>query len=149
MRCLTRSAHPRGNIARLHFAYDAMQQAGSDHFVPAKLRRNIFKESIALGDRYWLGGLHQPLEIVDGQSQAHLIERGHGKAPRSLKPRECRHLDFVRPQEKFRPETNTQSELATRLVGDGPPATYGGFLYCGSIEASQELRQIQEVASSG
>jgi hypothetical protein len=57
--------------------------AGADHFLPIKHRRNIFKESIAVGYRYGLGGLHQPIAIVVGQSQAHLIERGHGKAPRS------------------------------------------------------------------
>ncbi len=38
-------------IAHLHFAYDPMQQAGSNHFMPAKLRRNVFKEGIAVERR--------------------------------------------------------------------------------------------------
>ena len=38
-------------IAPLHFADDPMQQAGSDHFVLAKLRRNVLKKSIAVGRR--------------------------------------------------------------------------------------------------
>ena len=89
-RCgLAGSALPRCDIAPLHFAYDPMQQTGADHFVLAKLRRHVPKEGVAVGYRYGLCGLHQPFEIVVGQSQSQLIERGHGKAPRSLKPREC------------------------------------------------------------
>ena len=38
-------------IAPLHFADDPMQQAGSEHFVAAKLRRNVLKKSIAVGRR--------------------------------------------------------------------------------------------------
>jgi hypothetical protein len=40
-----------------------MQQAGADHFVLAKFRRNVLKEGVAVGYRYGLGGLHQPIEI--------------------------------------------------------------------------------------
>jgi hypothetical protein len=43
-----------------------MQQAGADHFVLTKLRPNVFEESVAVGYRYRLGGLHQPVEIVVG-----------------------------------------------------------------------------------
>ena len=53
-------------IAPLHFADDPMQQAGSDHFVLAKLRRDVLKQGIAVGLRYGFGGLHQPVEIVSG-----------------------------------------------------------------------------------
>ena len=38
-------------IAHLHFAYDPMQQAGSDHFMPAKFRRNVLKKGIAVERR--------------------------------------------------------------------------------------------------
>ena len=38
-------------IAPLQFADDPMQQAGSEHFVAAKLRRNVLKKSIAVGRR--------------------------------------------------------------------------------------------------
>jgi hypothetical protein len=41
---LARSSLPRRDIAPLHFAYDPMQQAGADHFVLAKLRRDAFEE---------------------------------------------------------------------------------------------------------
>ena len=51
-------------IAPLHFADDPMQQAGSDHFVLAKLRRDVLKQGIAV--RYGFGGLHQPVKIVSG-----------------------------------------------------------------------------------
>jgi hypothetical protein len=78
-----------------------MQQAGADHFVLAKLRRNVFKEGVAVGCRDGLGGLHQPIEIVVGQSQSQLIERGHDKAPRSLKPRECGIPTLVQQRVKF------------------------------------------------
>ena len=57
-------------IAPLHFADNPMQQAGADHFVLAKLRRNVLKQGIAVGLRYGFGGLHQPVEIVGGQSQS-------------------------------------------------------------------------------
>ena len=40
-------------IAPLHFAHDPMQQAGSDRFVPAKLRRDVLNEGIAVGLRVW------------------------------------------------------------------------------------------------
>jgi hypothetical protein len=63
---LARSALPRGDISPLHFAYDPMRQAGADHFVLTKLCRNVFEESVAVGYRYRLGGLHQPVEIVVG-----------------------------------------------------------------------------------
>ena len=36
-------------IAPLHFADDPMQQAGSDHFVLAKLRRDVLKQGFAAG----------------------------------------------------------------------------------------------------
>ena len=64
-------------IAPLHFAHDPMQQAGSDRFVLAKLRRDVLKKGFAAG--YGFGCLHQPVEIVVGQSQSKLIQRGHGK----------------------------------------------------------------------
>ena len=38
----------------LHFAYDPMQQAGADHFVLAKLRRDVLKHGVAGGLRYAL-----------------------------------------------------------------------------------------------
>ena len=66
-------------IAPLHFAHDPMQQAGSDHFVLAKLRRNVLKHGVAGGLRYRFGGLHQPVEFVSGQSQSQLVQWGHGK----------------------------------------------------------------------
>jgi hypothetical protein len=37
--------------APLHFADDPMQQAGSDHFVLAKLRRDVLKHGVAGGLR--------------------------------------------------------------------------------------------------
>ena len=82
-------------------ASDPMQQTGADHFVLAKLRRNVPKEGIAVGYRHGLGGLHQPVVIVVGQSQSQLIERGHGKAPRSLKPRECGIRTLVQQRVRF------------------------------------------------
>jgi hypothetical protein len=63
-----------------------MQQAGADHFVLAKFRRNVLKEGVAVGYRYGLGGLHHPIEIVVGQSQSQLVERGHGKLHVGLNP---------------------------------------------------------------
>jgi hypothetical protein len=78
-----------------------MQQAGADHFVLAQLRRNVLKEGVAVGYRYGLGGLHQPVEIVVGQSQSQLIERGHGKAPPLLKPRECGIRTLVQQRVRF------------------------------------------------
>ncbi|MGB9269966.1 MAG: hypothetical protein WCB74_12215 [Pseudolabrys sp.] len=53
-----------------------MQQAGSDHFVLAKLRRDVLKYGVAVGLRYGFGGLHT-VEFVGGQSQ--LVQWGHGK----------------------------------------------------------------------
>jgi len=66
-------------IALLHFADDPMQQAGSDHLVAAKLCRNVLKKSIAVGRRHRFGSLHQPIEIVLGQSQSQLVQWDHGK----------------------------------------------------------------------
>ena len=66
-------------IAPLHFANDPMQQARSDHFVLAKLRRDVLKHGVAGGLRYGFGGLHQPVEFVSGQSQSQLVQWGHGK----------------------------------------------------------------------
>ena len=66
-------------IAPLHFADDPMQQARSDYFVLAKLGRDVLKQGIAVGLRYGFGGLHQPVEIVGGQSQSQLVQGGHGK----------------------------------------------------------------------
>ena len=63
-----------------------MQQAGADHFVLAKFRRNVLKEGVAVGYRYGLGGLHHPIEIVVGRSQSQLVERGHGKLHVGLNP---------------------------------------------------------------
>jgi hypothetical protein len=58
-----------------------MQQARSDHFVLAKLRRDVLKHGVAVGLRYAFGGLHQPVEFVSGQSQSQLqlVQGGHGK----------------------------------------------------------------------
>ena len=64
-------------IAPLHFAHDPMQQAGSDRFVLAKLRRDVLKKGFAVG--YGFGGLHQPVKFVSGQSQSQLVQWGHGK----------------------------------------------------------------------
>jgi hypothetical protein len=72
-------------IAPLHFADAPMQQAGSDHFVLAKLRRDVLKQGVAVRLRYGFGGFHHPVKFVDGQSQSQLIERGHGK--RSTSPK--------------------------------------------------------------
>ena len=66
-------------IAPLHFANDPMQQARSNHFVLAKLRRDVLKHGVAGGLRYGFGGLHQPVEFVSGQSQSQLVQWGHGK----------------------------------------------------------------------
>ena len=66
-------------IAPLHFANDPMQQARSDHFVLAKLRRDVLKHGVAGGLRYGFSGLHQPVEFVSGQSQSQLVQWGHGK----------------------------------------------------------------------
>jgi hypothetical protein len=66
-------------IALLHFADDPMQQAGSDHLVAAKLCRNVLKKSLAVGPRHRFGSVHQPLEIVLGQSQSQLVQWDHGK----------------------------------------------------------------------
>ena len=67
-------------IAPLHFTNDPMQQAGSDDFVLAKLHRDAFDQGIAVGLSYRFDGLHQQVELVSGQSQSQLIERGHGEA---------------------------------------------------------------------
>ena len=64
-------------IAPLHFADDPMQQAGSDHLVLAKLRRDILNQGIAVG--YGFDGLHQPVKFVSGQSQSQLVQWGHDK----------------------------------------------------------------------
>ena len=66
-------------IAPLHFAHDPMQQAGSDRFVLAKLRRDVLKKGFAVG--YGFGGLHQlqPVKFVSGESQSQLVKGGHGK----------------------------------------------------------------------
>ena len=42
-------------IPPLHFTYNPMQQTGADHFVLAKLRRNVLKESVAVGYRHRAG----------------------------------------------------------------------------------------------
>ena len=55
-------------IAPLHFANDPMQQARSDHFVLAKLRRDVLKHGVAVGLRYGFGGLHQPVKFVIGEA---------------------------------------------------------------------------------
>jgi hypothetical protein len=49
LRTLAGSALLRGDIARLHFTYNPMQQARADHLVPAKFRCNISEESVAVG----------------------------------------------------------------------------------------------------
>jgi hypothetical protein len=66
-------------IALLQFADDPMQQAGSDHVMAAKLCHNVLKKSIAVGRRHRFGSLHQPIEIVLGQSQSQLVQWNHGK----------------------------------------------------------------------
>ena len=63
-------------IAPLPFADDPMQQAGSDHFMLAKLCRDVFKQGIAVGLRYGFDGLHQQVEFVSGQSQSQLVQWG-------------------------------------------------------------------------
>ena len=68
-----------------------MQQARSDHFVLANLRRDVPKQGIAVGLSYGFGGLHQPVEIVSGQSQ--LVQWGHGKL--HTKNCECRNRTLV------------------------------------------------------
>jgi len=78
-------------IAPLHFADNPMQQAGADHFVLTKLRRDVLKQGIAVG--YGFGGLHQPVEIVVGEAQSKLIERGHSKL--HTKNCECRNRTLV------------------------------------------------------
>ena len=80
-------------IAPLHFADNPMQQAGADHFVLAELRRNVLKQGIAVGLRYGFGCLHQPVEIVVGEAQSTLIERGHSKL--HTKNCECRNRTLV------------------------------------------------------
>jgi len=40
---------------------DPMQQAGSQHFVLAKLGRHVSKGGITIGLRYGFGSLHQPV----------------------------------------------------------------------------------------
>jgi hypothetical protein len=70
-----------------------MQQAASQHFVMAKLHRDVLKKGIAVGRRYEFGGLHQPVEIVVGEAQSQLIERGHGKL--HTKNCECRNRTLV------------------------------------------------------
>jgi hypothetical protein len=76
-------------IAPLHFAHDPMQQAGSDRFVLAKLRRDVLKKGFAVGSGF--GGLHQPVKFVSGQSQ--LVQWGHGKL--HTKNCECRNRTLV------------------------------------------------------
>jgi len=44
---LARSPFPRRDVAPLHFGYDPMQQAGPDHFIPAKFRRNVIEEGVS------------------------------------------------------------------------------------------------------
>ena len=68
-----------------------MQQAGADHFVLAKFRRNVLKEGVAVGYRYGLGGLHHPIEIVVGQSQSQLVERGAYPRLRGTREAPWRH----------------------------------------------------------
>ena len=86
-------------IAPLRVADDPMQQAGSEHFVAAKLRRDVLKHGIAVGLRRGFGSLHQPVEIVSGQPQSQLIERSDGKAP--PKPRECGITTLVQQRVKI------------------------------------------------
>jgi hypothetical protein len=81
-------------IAPLHFPDDPMQQAGSHHFVLAKLCRDVFQQGIAVGLRYGFDGLHQRVEFVSGQSQSQLVEWGHGERSTS-KNRECGNRTLV------------------------------------------------------
>ena len=53
-------------IAPLYFANDPMQQARSDHFVLAKLRRHLLKEGVAVWLRYRVGGLHHAGKFAGG-----------------------------------------------------------------------------------
>ena len=80
------------DIAPLHFANNPMQQTGTDHFMLAKLHRNVIKEGVAVRYREGFGGFHQPGEIVVGQSQSQLVEWGHSKLP---KKGECCNPDLV------------------------------------------------------
>ena len=77
-----------------------MQQAGSDHLVAAKLPRNVLKEGITVGRCYRLGGLHQVVEFVRGQSQSQLVQWGHGKRSTS-KNQECGNRILVSGSERF------------------------------------------------
>jgi bifunctional enzyme CysN/CysC len=83
-------------IAMLHFADDLMQQAGSDHFVSAKLRRDVLKQGVAVGLRYGFGGLHQAIKFVIWESQPQLVQGCHGResflAGRREPHREARSL---------------------------------------------------------
>ena len=67
-------------IAPLHFADDPMQQARSDHFVLAKLRRDVLKQGIAVGLRYGFSGLHQPVEIREREG-AIAVDREVSRQP--------------------------------------------------------------------
>jgi hypothetical protein len=88
---------PRGcsgsDIAPLHFADYPMEQAGSHHFVLAKVCRDVIKEGVAVRYRQGFGGFHRPGEIVVGQAQSQLVEWGHSKLP---KKGECCNPDLVR-----------------------------------------------------
>jgi hypothetical protein len=57
-------------IAPLHFADDPMQKARSDHFVLAKLRRDVLKQGVPVWLRYRFGGFHHSVKFVGGQSQS-------------------------------------------------------------------------------
>jgi hypothetical protein len=75
-----------------------MQQAGSDHFVLAKLRRNVLKQGIAVGLRYGFGDLHQSLKFVVGKARSQLIEGCHGNL----------HIEKTRmPQPRFSSDCNS------------------------------------------
>ena len=86
-----------------------MQQAGSDHFVLAKLRRDVLNEGIAVG--YGFGGLHQPVEIVSGQSQSQLVQWGHGKCSTKNKNAATGlwFSDCISPFRRMRPAVTQRS----------------------------------------
>ena len=71
-----------------------MIRCSNDHFMLAKLCRDVFKQGIAVGLRYGFDGLHQQVEFVSGQSQSQLVKWGHGERSTS-KNRECGNRTLV------------------------------------------------------
>jgi hypothetical protein len=121
-------------IASLHFADDSMQQAGSDHFVLAKPRRDVLKERVTVRYRDGPGGFHQPGQIVVGQSQLQLVERGHSKLHDNRRMLQTR---FGSVWWSLSPAIRSDHGLASRLV----PSVNG----VGAVDTS--ARQPREAPS--